>query len=206
MHAATVIAPKTFDREEALHLTRIYVAAVRDTIFPLLDRLEQESYAWAKDFARQHPSRKIADQEWSDKVIPLACRDYFSRDFDFLEMEFIITSITGLLHLLEKFIRNFLRAKIGDEYDDDWQWHDLLSKLADLHINVDTFGSYAALANILECDRGQAFDRLKEEMPDFFYQKNPVFGATDAGGIKMSPALFDRFADEVLKFWDEVVG
>jgi hypothetical protein len=205
MDAAAVIATRTFDREEALHLTRIYVAAIRDSIFPLLERLEQESYAWAKDFARQQPSRKIGDQEWSDKVIPLACRDYFSRDFDFLEMEFIITAITGLLHLLEKFIRNFLRAKIGEEYDDAWQWCDLLDKLADLHINVDTFGTYAALANILACDRGQALDRLKEEMPDFFYQKYPVFGATDAGGIKMSPALFDRFADEVLKFWNEIV-
>jgi hypothetical protein len=206
MEAAPVLAIKTFDREEALHLTRIYVAAIRDTIFPLLERLEKESYAWAKDFARQHPSRRMTDQEWSDKVIPLACRDYFSRDFDFLEMEFVVTSIMGLLHLLEKFIRNFLRAKIGDEYDDNWQWPDLLGKLAELDINVDTFGTYAALANILEQDRRQAFDRLREEMPDFFYQKHPVFGATDAGGIKMSPALFDRFADEVLKFWDEVVG
>jgi hypothetical protein len=206
MNAATVMESKTFDREEALHLTRIYVDAIRDSIFPLLDRLEKESYDWAKDFAKQYPSRRIIGTECPEHAPQITCRGYVSCDFDFLETEFIITSIMGLLHLAEKFIRNFLRAKIGDEYDDNWQWHDLLAKLEDFEINVGAFDRYATLAGILNHDRAQALDRLQEEMPEFFYQKHPVFTAIEPAGIKMSPALFDRFADEVLKFWGEVVG
>ena len=200
-----------------------YKEIFNQKLFPNFENISNEAEKYAEDFYQQLCSQSYDDHDdyyVAEKAFQKGFEHY--QDLYLFQYVFTANSITNLYHFWEQQVRYFLYSELKFDFKIKFTKFcekgikDLKNLLSAFNINVENFSSWSLLnelrilANVIKHGDGHSATELNKINPTLFrseikmYSGDLILHTTlFEENLNINQDLFNDYANNILKFWDE---